>query len=108
METNWKENDLVPKKYDDEKEALSIDGFDIKDNTEEKYLIAFEKGTSSRCVFAKISRKIARFHLAMKTTINRVRWFAPAIIKCKPHINHGKNVTVSTMDMQSLERDQNG
>ena len=38
MEKNWKENDLVPKKYDDEKEALSIDGFDIKDSMEEKIL----------------------------------------------------------------------
>ena len=87
MEINWKENDLVPKKYDDEEEALSIDGFDIKDSTEEKHLIAFEKGNSSRCIFAKLSMKIALFHLATKKTINRIRWFAPAIIKWKPHIN---------------------
>ena len=38
METNWKENYIVPKKYDDEKEVLSIDGFEIKDSTEEKIL----------------------------------------------------------------------
>ena len=102
METKWNGNHKVPKKYDDEKEALSMDDFEIKDSTEDKYLVAFEKGDSSRCVFAKNSRYKARFHLATKRNIQRVRWFTPTLVEWKPHIDRGENVIVSTMDTQSL------
>ena len=40
------------KKYDAEKEALSIDEFETKDRIEDKHLIAFKEGNSSRCVLA--------------------------------------------------------
>ena len=78
------------KKYNDKKEAICVDGFDFKDSTEEKHLIAFENNTTSRCVFAKVSRKISRYHLNTEKNIRRIRWFASAIMESKPHINRGK------------------
>lgn len=53
METKWDLSHDVPKKYG-KKEALSIDNFEIRDSTEDKHLIAFKKGNSSRCIFGKI------------------------------------------------------
>ena len=69
---------------------MSIDDFKIEDSTEDNHLIAFEKGDSSRCVFAKNSRLIARVHLATQRNIQCIRWFAPTLIKWKLHINQGK------------------
>ena len=88
MKTKWKGNH-DGKKYNAENEALSIDEFETKDSTEDKHLIAFEEGNSSRCVFAKISRKIAHFHFATAKNIGRIRWFAPNFIVSKPLINRG-------------------
>ena len=50
----WKQTGMeimTGKKYADEKIALSIDEFKKKDSTENRHLIAFEKGNSLRCVF---------------------------------------------------------
>ena len=88
----WKQNgrEIMMKKYNAEKEVLSIDEFKTKDSTKDKHPIAFEEGNSSRCVFAKNSRNIDRFHLATPRNIERLRWFAPTLIASKTHINRGK------------------
>ena len=81
---------MLLKKLNDKKKALYIDEFKIKDSTEDKHLIVFEEGDSSRYVFAKNSRKVSRFHLATTKNIRRIRWFAPNLIVSKPNITRRK------------------
>ena len=101
MEINWKEQLKVTKKYDHKKEAICVDGFDVKDSTEEKHLIAFENNTTSRCVFAKVSRKISRYHLNTKKIFDAYDGLLLLLWKANHTLIEGKNVTVSTMVMQS-------
>ena len=66
------------------------DHFKTLDSTEENHILAYDKSENSLRIFAKVSRQIARRHLAAPKNINRIRWFAPEIIKAKPKVVRGK------------------
>ena len=99
LETKWDRSIAWEKKYDKE-DAKCIDHFKTLDSTEDKHIFSVNESEPSMRMFAKVSRGIARHHLATTRNINRIRWFAPAIIGAKPKVVRGGNVIVSMMDMQ--------
>ena len=74
-----------------EKDGKCIDAFETLDSTEEKHIIAYNESDKSLHIFAKVSRQIARRHLATTKNINRMRWFAREIIGAKSKVVRGKN-----------------
>ena len=89
LETNLGGSIVGEKKYKST-EALSIDTFEPTYSMEDKYMIAFNESKPSLRIFAKVSRKIARHHLATMGNINCIRSFASKIIGAKPKADRGK------------------
>ena len=89
LETSWDKSHLVKKNYADN-DGKYINHFEIIDSKEFKHILAFDKSQPSLRVFAKVSRAIARRHLATTKNINLIRWFALAIIGAKPNVTRGK------------------
>ena len=85
LETSWGKSPVVKKNYADN-DGQCIDHFEIIDSKEFKHILAFDKCQPSLRVFAKVSRAIARRHLATTKNINLIRWFAPTIIGARPKV----------------------
>ena len=79
LETNWGTTQNVKKSYLDN-DGRSIDHFITIDSEEFKHVMGFDKDEPTLRVFAKVSRAIAKRHLATPKNINLIRWFTPTII----------------------------
>ena len=71
LENNWGGSIVEEKKYDRE-EGKCIDPFKTHDSTEDTHILAFDESKPSLHIFAKVSRKITRQHLATTENINHI------------------------------------
>ena len=71
LETNWGKSIAGEKKYA-EKDSKCIDHFKALDSTEGKRIIVVNESEPLMQIFAKVSRGIARHHLATTKNINSI------------------------------------
>eukprot|EP00536_Pseudo-nitzschia_multiseries_P010127 jgi/Psemu1/25090/gm1.25090_g len=88
METSWGGKIGGKKKYQPE-QALLIENFDMLDSTKDEHIVAFDDTNPLLRIFAKVSRKVAKQHMALKKNIKVLRKFAPEIVGAKPTVPRG-------------------
>ena len=64
LETNW--GRIIVGEKDDKKDGKCIDHFKTLDSTKDKHILAFDESESPMRIVEKVSRGIARHHLATK------------------------------------------
>ena len=69
---------------------INIDKYSITDSTEKQNYIAFDKDEETKCIFAKVSRNRAKFHLATDKKIKLLRRYAHTMVGAKPKVVRGK------------------
>ena len=88
MVADWSDVTIEPERI------KSIDNFDIIDSTDNKHCLVMDDSAGKKKsirVFGKLSRNMAKSHLAKHESICELREFSKDMIQLKPKVHRGEN-----------------